>query len=94
MNVLQASTSTAICSFVAVTDADNERHHSSMSVVDTKGHTHQPGCGHDLVEHDDHYDYIGDDGMLHHLLENPDCCEHHAARGPLVVSHGRFNQIR
>lgn len=69
--------------------------HGHGEVVQLNGHRHMPGCGHDLVHHDDHLDYVGDDGLLHHLLEpdRPVCCDHHAAavqadQGPLVVSHG------
>jgi Cd2+/Zn2+-exporting ATPase len=73
-------------------------------IVDIAPHRHGPGCGHPQVAHDDHYDYVGDDGMLHHLLE-ADCCEyhssaaatdHHSGSGggaPVIVNHGRFSLL-
>jgi copper chaperone CopZ len=67
------------------------------SIIDLQNHRHSPSCGHEQVAHGDHYDYVGDDGMLHHLLEHVDCCEHHATvandHGPVVVSHGRFSNL-
>jgi len=72
-------------------------------VLQLGGHTHRPGCGHDMVLHDDHFDYVGDDGLLHHLLDprEPACCDRHAAvlsdrsdetsgHDSVVVSHGFF----
>lgn len=66
-------------------------------VVDLSTHCHGPGCGHEQVAHGDHYDYVGDDGVLHHLLQHVDCCEHHANvasdHGPVVVSHGLLSNV-
>lgn len=66
-------------------------------IVNLSGHHHEPGCGHERVLHNGHYDYVGDDGTLHHLLEHADCCEHHATASdghrPVVVSHGRFSKL-
>jgi Cd2+/Zn2+-exporting ATPase len=62
----------------------------SLAVVQLGDHAHSPGCGHDLVAHDGHFDYLGDDGELHHLLDSPDCCSDHTGRA-VTVSHGRLH---
>ena len=33
-------------------------------------HVHGIGCGHDLVLHDDHFDFLGDNGILYHPIDN------------------------
>jgi len=77
----------AACRYAAVSGLE-----SNVVVESLSGHAHSPGCGHELVRHEDHYDYLGDDGMLHHLLEDPDCCPSHASTG-LWISHGRFSGL-
>lgn len=62
-------------------------------VVQLDGHNHGPECGHQLVQHEDHYDYVGDDGELHHLLL-AGCCEEHADHGPVIISHGSLSQLK
>jgi hypothetical protein len=69
-------------------------------IIALEGHSHAPGCGHEMIAHEGHLDYIGDDGMLHHvLLAHPDCCDTHAgaagnsAGGGLIVSHGVVSKI-
>jgi hypothetical protein len=58
------------------------------------GHRHGPDCGHEMVKHDDHYDFVSDDGELHHRVEEPVCCEvHERSREPLFVSHGLFSTL-
>jgi hypothetical protein len=47
-----------------------------------RAHQHGPGCGHEMVPHGDHIDYLVD-GRLHH--PHGDHCDDH---GPLeVVAH-------
>lgn len=54
-----------------------------------KGHSHGPECGHDLVPHGDHFDYLVDD-RLHHVVESG-CCPSHTSGGLhtfSIVDHG------
>jgi hypothetical protein len=68
--------------------------HCESRVVDLSGHKHGPGCGHDVVQHDDHYDFLGDDGELHHEVREPNCCQmHEGLDEPLFVSHGLFSPL-
>lgn len=65
----------------------------SLATIELNGHVHGPSCGHALVKHDDHFDYVGDDGELHHLL--PSCCDAHADQnGNVVISHGSTSQLK
>lgn len=62
--------------------------------VNLHGHTHEEGCGHKMVKHGDHYDFVNDDGELHHLVEDPCCCDYHeGGNEPVFVSHGLFDAI-
>jgi hypothetical protein len=40
------------------------------------GHVHGQGCGHEAVPHDDHVDYVHDDGH-HHFLKGGRWFHHH-----------------
>lgn len=46
----------------------------SMTTCNDAGHRHGPGCGHEVVPHGDHVDYLVD-GVLHH--PDGDHCDHH-----------------
>ncbi|KAI8104140.1 hypothetical protein M9435_006666 [Picochlorum sp. BPE23] len=66
----------------------------NTEAVTLNGHRHGPDCGHEMVKHDDHYDFVSDDGELHHRVEEPVCCEvHERSREPLFVSHGLFSTL-
>lgn len=63
----------------------------STPVLVVGGHVHEPGCGHHIVRHEDHYDVLNDNGELQHLIEAPTCCSHHEkADEPVYVSHGKY----
>lgn len=75
--------------------ADSEgRTPCDTQVVELNGHRHGPQCGHDMVEHNGHYDFVSDEGELHHEIKMPKCCQlHEKFDEPLFVSHGLFSQV-
>jgi hypothetical protein len=72
----------------------HQRRGCGTPTVILDGHQHGPGCGHEVVQHDDHFDYINDNGELHHMIHEPKCCDvHERSREPLFVSHGLFSTL-
>lgn len=63
-------------------------------VLDLGDHEHHETCGHEKVEHGDHFDYLGDNGELHHLLETPKCCDTHMSKDKVWISHGQIKGIQ
>ena len=58
---------------IEVTDKNPDKCNPIKSCVDS-GHKHGPGCGHEMVPHGDHFDYLVD-GRLHHV--HGDHCDDH-----------------
>lgn len=63
---------------IDVTEA-NPTGHTEPTGGHDGGHEHGPGCGHEVVPHDDHVDYLVD-GRLHH--PHDDHCDDH---GPVEL---------
>lgn len=61
------------------------------SILDLGDHEHHESCGHNIIKHGDHFDFVGDDGELHHLLETPKCCTNHMRKDKIWVSHGKLD---
>ena len=64
---------------IAVSDENPDGHTREADGHDQK-HIHGPGCGHELVPHGDHQDYLVD-GRLHHC--HGEHCDDH---GPVQVA--------
>ncbi len=63
---------------IEVTDKNPDECHPVHNCANS-GHEHGPGCGHELVPHGDHLDYLVD-GRLHHVHDGH--CDDH---GPVDV---------
>jgi len=64
-----------------VVAVSSENPAACTSTVNCQGHKHREGCGHEVVPHGDHVDYLVD-GRLHH--PHGDHCDIH---GKLALGH-------
>eukprot|EP00210_Caulerpa_lentillifera_P009390 g8952.t1 len=59
-----------------------------------EGHVHGPGCGHEMVSHEDHFDYVVG-SRLHHVVDpQTRCCERRCigeVAKSTVVDHGQID---
>eukprot|EP00803_Ostreobium_quekettii_P001521 evm.model.scf_1448.4 EVM.evm.TU.scf_1448.4 scf_1448:19652-28364(+) len=65
-----------------------------VSLLD--GHTHGPNCGHELVPHGNHYDYLVG-RQLQHVVSTQGCCNRQCLnylQPGSVVGHGRVAVLR
>jgi len=64
------------------------------SLLELDGHEHGVDCGHELVQHDDHWDFLVD-GSLHHVGNN--CCEEKCScslPAGHAFDHGKMSVLR
>eukprot|EP00803_Ostreobium_quekettii_P005640 evm.model.scf_588.1 EVM.evm.TU.scf_588.1 scf_588:5120-12616(-) len=60
------------------------------------GHSHGPHCGHELVPHGNHYDYLVG-GQLQHVVSTDGCCQRQCLnflQPGAVVDHGHVEVLR
>lgn len=57
------------------------------------GHMHGPGCGHPVVVHDQHFDFLSEDGYLHHLLETGEFELHSLDQYMNTSLHQQFHHL-
>ncbi|GMH38461.1 hypothetical protein BSKO_06345 [Bryopsis sp. KO-2023] len=60
------------------------------------GHVHSDACGHEMVPHGDHVDYLVD-GRLHHVVDKQSCCQRQClgfVSGSTIVDHGEVSVLK